>query len=206
MDVSHDCKLIASTNVREYFHGAVTSAMANQKVEAEQDTVGYVVDLLTQYTRSDRFFEQTADGPTLQPLAMVYAEAVSATSDQVRCQYLRRLGDVALFISGAFSESLNRKLVDVDYYVAMGGSAYDCLSQSRTRVKVLNQVFAELAAKFQDFVDVLGEITERTHLQSGTDVLRLYELWLRTGSRRAAEKLRGLGIHPAESMVSRASH
>jgi len=37
---------------------------------------------------------------------------------------MQRLGDTALFIAGVFADSLNRKLVDVDYYVAMGGTAY----------------------------------------------------------------------------------
>jgi len=202
-------RLIASTNVREYFRGAVTSAMDNQSIEAEECTVGYVVDLLVHFTRSESFFEQTASGPTLRPLAMVYAEAVEAPTADARYQALRRLGDVALFMSGVFSESLNRKQVDVDYYVAMGGNAYGHLSDSPRMplaVQALSEVFGELAAKFQSFVDILGEITEQSHLDSGKDVLRLYELWVRTGSQRAAKQLRELGIQPAEYAVSRRSH
>ena len=36
---------------------------------------------------------------------------------------LKQIGDVSLFISGFFSDSLRRKLVDVDYYVSIGGGA-----------------------------------------------------------------------------------
>jgi len=202
-------RLIASTNVREYFRGAVTSAMDNQSISAEEYTVGYVVDLLVQFTRSETFFEHTPEGPAIRPLAMVYADAVKASTSEARYQALRRLGDVALFISGVFSESLKHKTVDVDYYVAMGGNAYGHLSESprmSARVQAMRDVFGELAAKFQCFVDVLSEITEQSHLGSGKDVLRLYELWLRTGSERAARQLRELGIQPSECAVSRASH
>jgi hypothetical protein len=36
---------------------------------------------------------------------------------------LRRVGDASLFISGFFADSLNRSLVDVDYYIDLGERA-----------------------------------------------------------------------------------
>ena len=54
----------------------------------------------------------------------MYSDALEEESGEARNQILRRLGDVALFISGVFSRSLKRRVVDVDYYIAMGGGAY----------------------------------------------------------------------------------
>ena len=74
-----------------------------------------------------------------------------------------RIGDISLFVAGFFGESLARRQVDVDYYVRMGGFAYGSLSDAvrrSVRGRVYTAVFAELAAKFQDFVDVLTEIRE----------------------------------------------
>ena len=56
-------------------------------------------------------------------------------------------------------------------------------------------VFAELAEKFRDFVDVLAEIRD-SGKAAAIDVLRVYEVWLRTGSRRAARLLREHGLEP----------
>jgi len=53
------------------------------------------------------------------------------------------------------------------------------------------------------FVDILGEISERTALSSNGDVLRLYEKWLRTKSRRSGDLLAARGIVPNSSVVSR---
>jgi hypothetical protein len=58
-------------------------------------------------------------------------------------------------------------------------------------------VFAELAAKFQRFVDALNEVSEMSYRHSDRDVLRLYEIWLKTGSRRAYGLLRQLGVDAA---------
>jgi hypothetical protein len=91
-----------------------------------------------------------------------------------------------------------RKLVDVDYYIDMGGAAYGRLHDNvrGTREgRAFGSVFAELAAKFTDFVDVLAEIRD-SGKAAAIDVLRVYEVWLRTRSRRAARQLREHGLEP----------
>ncbi|MGX2039493.1 hypothetical protein ACWJKU_05075 [Methylocaldum sp. MU1018] len=201
-----DASLITDVNVKEYFRNSLETALSNQRVDAGEDTVYYIVNLLAYFTRADKLFACTDEGVTLQPLALIYAEAVESASAEERHQILRRLGDVALLISGLFSSSLNRKLVDIDYYIAMGGTAYGYLcdlNRGTLRGKAFCAIFGELSEKFQVFVDVLSEVGERTPMNSCTDIMRLYEIWLRTGSRRAADKLRKLGIEPAQGSISR---
>lgn len=201
--------VLTSRSVEDFFDGALRSALDNQRVEVTPDSVHYVVGLLTAFSRSDRFYEHTEDGYGLKPLAMLYGDAVFSKSIAERKHALRRLGDVALFISGLFSHSLNRKLVDVDYYIAMGGGAYAQLSSSLSGTgndAPLAQVFDELSAKFPEFVDALAEIGEDAHFNNDSDLLRSYELWLRTGSRRAEKQLRKKGIHPSGTNISRSQH
>lgn len=200
--VSSQQELVTSSDVQTYFQESVVSAMAARRIEAEVETISYVVGLLVGFTRAEELFEATGDGTQLRPLAMFYADAVRAKTHADRTRSLKRLGDVALFVAGIFSDSLNRKVVDLDYYIAMGGNAYSHLSEHVSgtfRGKVFSIVFAELAEKFHGFVDVLGELSDNTHLRSDIDVLRLYEVWVKTGSERAAERLRALGIEPIES-------
>ncbi len=202
-------RVLTSRSVEDFFHGALTSALDNQNVEAAPRTVHYVVNVLAAFSRSDRLYEHTEDGYGLRPLALLYADAVYSANAAERNQALRRLGDVALFIAGLFSHSLNRKLVDVDYYVGMGGAAYGQLSAtvgSAGRDAALSPVFDELSRKFADFVDALAEVGEDANFSNDSDLLRSYEVWLRTGSRRAAQRLRRAGIQPSDSNVSRSRH
>ncbi len=201
--------LITSTNIREYFQESVVSALDNQHIEAETGTICYIVNLLTEFSRTECFIDHAEGRIGLKPLAFLYGEAVEASGSEQRNRAYRRLGDIALFIAGVFADSLNRKLVDVDYYVAMGGNAYSHLSdglRGSMSARMHGAVYEELAVKFVDFVDVLGEVSEQTHLESDTDVLRLYEVWVRTGSTRAARKLSEIGIQPAENNVSHTQH
>ncbi len=65
----------------------------------------------------------------------------------------------------------------------------------------LARVFAELAEKFVGFVDVLTDLRAEG-CTDDEDLLRLYETWVRTGSRRAARLLRSNGIEPQQEARS----
>lgn len=198
------------TNVRAFFHERIHDAATNQHVDATDAALWYLVNLLTSYTQSRVFFDATSDGLTLKPLAGLYAEAVAADNADERNQRLKRLGDLALFVSGVFADSLNRKPVDVDYYIAMGGSAYSYLSDAGrdggAHWQACGDVFDELSGKFAAFVDLLDEASENAHFRNHGDILRLYEIWTRTGSARAAERLRRLGLEPASGSASLCQH
>ena len=86
----------------------------------------------------------------------------------------------------------------MDYHVAMGGRAYGTLAQAPCHgpQRALSSVFAELEDKFQPLVDALNEIGDGANADSPQDLLRLYELWQRTGSRRAHRLLMNLGVQP----------
>jgi hypothetical protein len=69
------------------------------------------------------------------------------------------------------------------------------------RRRALSQVFAELGSKFQPLVDALGEISDTARVWSQSDVLRLYEMWLKTGSARAKRLLGSLGVAPVPATL-----
>jgi hypothetical protein len=185
-------------SLKEFFKNSVSQAMRRQGLSANDHTEHYVVNLLTIFARSESLFDLTAEGTELTPVAKVLADAVGAERVEERNHALQRVGDVSLFIAGFFGDGLKTRLVDVDYYVFMGGTAYGTLSENvrgSRRGKVYSRVFAELAEKFQEFVDVLAAIREKES-PSQSDILRLYETWIRTGSERAAKMLRAHGIEP----------
>jgi hypothetical protein len=191
--------LVAVANLREFFHESMQSALRKQNVAVDDHTEHYVVNVLTMFARSEQLYDMTPEGVRLKPLAHMLAEASAAATPQQRDAALRRLGDVSLFIAGFFAQSFARKLIDVDYHIAMGGRAYGTLAESTRgtpRGQAFSAVFLELAQKFQRLVDVLNEVAETAYTHSDKDILRLYEIWLKTGSPRAYGILRKLGVAP----------
>jgi hypothetical protein len=191
--------LVAVTNLREFFHDSVQTALRKQRVDVDDHTEHYVVNVLTMFARSEELYESTPEGVRLKPLARMLADASEASSAQQRDDALRRLGDVSLFVAGFFAQSFARKLVDIDYHIAMGGRAYGTLADNlrgSIRGQAFAAVFLELAQKFQRLVDVLNEVAEMAHTHTDKDILRLYEIWMKTGSPRAFAILQRLGVAP----------
>jgi len=186
-------------SLQEFFKDSVANAMSKQRLAADDHTAYYVVNLLTLFARSEALFDKTHNGVELRPLALILAEAVDSSTPEERNHALQRVGDIALFTAGFLGEGMARKLVDIDYYVHMGGSAYSTLAETvrgSRRGQVYSAVFAELSVKFQDFVDVLADVCSDPNAHDDIDILRLYEIWQRTGSKRAAQLLRSRGIEP----------
>ncbi len=194
-------RVLPVANLREFFKDSLHGALQKQRLAVEDQTEHYVVNLLTLFARSEALYDSTPEGTRLKPLVVMLSEALEAPCAGDRNRGLQRLGDVSLFIAGFFSRGFARKLIDIDYYIAMGGRAYATLGEalSRGRGRVLGGVFAELSDKFQPLVDALNELSETSYAHSDKDILRLYEIWLKTGSRRSYEILKRLGVDPTTS-------
>ena len=115
---------------------------------------------------------------------------------------LKYLGDLSLFISGLYAYSLNRSLVDVDYYIAMGENAYYTLVDTgETDNSAFGLIYHELSTHFLDVVEVLNEVADQMQTHAGDDnILRAYEQWMKTGNQYCARKLRQSGIEPNASL------
>ncbi len=177
----------------EYFKELVDGAIEHQHLQATELASYYVVQMLAAFAERPGGDARADD----TPLAIRLAEALGSGGAQQRVG-LRHVGDLSLFVSGFFSDSLKRKLVDVDYYATIGGYAYQALS--RVESDTVAAMFGELGDKFVGFVDVLAEVSERTQCASNADLLRLYERWLKTGSPRSGQLLVERGVVPNHSI------
>jgi len=192
-----DHPLVHKQTPVEYFKELVESSLSRQRMRAGDRTEFYLVNLLCQYVRLDASPQQTDEG---EPLAFRLARALDSGGFEQRVR-LRSVGDFSLFMSGFFSDSFARRSVDVDYYRSLGECAYASLSRSED--DAFAEVFGELSQKFVGFMDVLADISDRTTLTSATEVMRIYEKWLRTGSERDGQRLIERGILPNHSIGRR---
>jgi hypothetical protein len=201
MQAMPDRTLVAVSSLREFFRDAFHEASEHQGLDIDEQAEQYVVNLLTMFSRADALYEKTPDGLRIKPLAHMLAEALDAPSAAVRHRALQRLGDVSLFIAGFFARSFARKLIDIDYHIAMGGNAYGSLADTMQRSlsgRSIAAIYAQLAQKFQRLVDALNEVSEMSYCHTDADILRLYEIWMKTGSRRAQGLLKRMGVQPVK--------
>ncbi len=183
--MSDRSELLPHSSVAEYFHDVVSEVLRNQEVEASAHAEFYLVNLLSEYSHVTSWESD-------KPLALMLAEA-SEAEPSVRLRKLRAIGDHSLYVSGFFGESLSRKLVDSDYYITIGGGAYRSLASACTHPP-WPETYLELSGNFPALVEVLQEVSSQTQLGDDSGLLKLYERYLRTGSKWVARRLRGLGM------------
>lgn len=177
-----------SESLEVFFQDQVDRALKDQGVKASGLTEHYLVQLLATYAR------QAIDDT---PLATKMLEALGATPRERR-ERLREVGDTSLFVSGFWSDSFARRLVDVDYYIGLGGSAYGELARTGPgwARDPWGGVYGTLADNFARFVDVLSLVSSRTMPSTPQDIVKLYDRWRKTHSAWAARRLAGLGVLP----------
>jgi hypothetical protein len=178
----------AHETLQSFFWEKLGVALREHRVETAAETEHYLVQLLA------AFATHPVDE---EPLALKLLAAKEAPPTERRRQ-LREIGDTSLFVSGFWADSFARRVVDVDYYIGVGGSAYGQLAAGdgwgRDKDK-LGKVFEELANKFGRFVSVLETLSHWVRpASSPQDIVKLYERYRMTGSSWAANKLAAMGV------------
>jgi hypothetical protein len=181
-------------SAKEYFQQSLQEALIERKVETYPLVQNYLVTMLEYYLLTDNLFnEENGSGKrTHETLAEMMLKA-SSSSPRVRYELLKKLGDTALYVSGFFGDSLQRKVVDVDYYIDMGSTAYISLSE-QVYEDTSSQLYREIARKFNEFVDVFTVMSRKSMHAEKDNILRLMEILGKTGSTLAQDQLIEKGI------------
>lgn len=202
--MSHKSTLNVIENTRSYFFASLQRALFARQIETLPTVEMYLVDILEKYMLTDNLFdESTSSGKkTRETLAEMMLRA-SAAGPRKRTELLRKLGDSALYISGFFGPSLQRKIVDIDYYINMGTTAYGVLAKE-IEEDTFSKAYNEIAYKFTDFVDVFTLMSQNHCKPNGAeDVFRQIEVFSKTGSNLILEQLSEKGIFPDASQIKK---
>jgi hypothetical protein len=186
-----------SGKVEDFFLENVEAACRNQKAEASSAAQSYLAGVLADFVRpeANASLHETLD----RPLTLVLDDALQ-TPPAERFERLKSLGDGTLYVSGFFGDHLEARGVDDGFVASIGGYAYRTAgAMLRGGQAAKLDVYAELAARFRMFAEVLAEVAESTSFSPRTsaNALRLYEKWRRTGSDRLARELAAQGLTPS---------
>lgn len=185
-------RLIRQASLSEFFKELLDEAVHARQLELRDTTNYYIVELLNRFGHIKHLSDDN------RSYAERFLETLQKLPRSQQIEQLRQIGDSTLYTSGFFSDSLGSKLCDLDYYMSIGGQAYSNLS-SLVDDTTTTEMYAELAEKFVELVDLLTEISERQTITRDQDLLRTYERWLQSGSDHLYRRLVEHGILPIEA-------
>lgn len=173
----------------DFFISLVDEAFSQRNIEPNPLAVNYLVNLLIHYMNTENLFDETSESgkKTRSTLAELYLKAMNS-EPSLQLDLIRKLGNTSLYVSGFFAESLNKKVVDIEYYVNMGETAFDFLSKNIAEDAYKN-LYKNFALQFVDYMDSLTYIAQKSSLHNNNDLLKLYDNYKKTGSDLAKETL-----------------
>ncbi len=187
-----------ASNLESFFQTLVDDAVKTCHFAATEAAEFYLAGLLADYAKPDRL-----DAATLErPLTLLLDEALHAAGRE-RFERLRSLGDGVLYTSGFFAEHLSTRGVELRYVRTLGARAYEgaaAMLRQGGDGSGAPDVFRELADNFMMFAEVVSSVADVLQANaahnSNSQVVRLYERWVRTGSAPLAVALAGKGLSP----------
>jgi hypothetical protein len=186
--------LVAS--MREYFRETLQRTLQKQGTSLTDTAQVYVVNLLTEFARSENAFAGTERGERFGFVELLQRAQESEPQEALRIY--KHMGDSSLYLTGFFTESVQSNGVPVDYYVSMGGSAYDAVARiMRPTAATSSALFAELSDRFEELVELLCAMSlhgDRARKLDDAQVLGLVDRYRRTGNREVLDALRAQGV------------
>lgn len=182
---------ITETSLSSYFSERLTRYARRFRPPPHEDTCWYLGSLLERFSRNEQLFSYQDGRMMLRPLALLYSDAIQANNSRERCLMMQQLGDMALFLGALFPGRLTRHGIQQDYFIGMGGGAYDYLADNASANR---HIFAELANTFTRMLEMVANACSRTQNLTTEEVLALYQRWLSTSDPVIENQLRALGI------------
>ncbi len=182
---------ITETSLSSYFSKRLSRYARRFRPPPHEDTCWYLGSLLERFGRNEQLFTYQDGQMTLRPLALLYSDAIQANNSRERCLMLQQLGDMALILGALFPGRLTRHGIQQDYFIGMGGSAYDYLADN---ARANRHIFAELANTFTRMLEMVANACSRNQHLTTEEVLALYQRWLSTSDPVIESQLRTLGI------------
>ena len=182
---------ITETSLSSYFSKRLNRYAERFRPPPHEDTCWYLGTVLERFGRSEELFAYQDGQMMLRPLALLYSDAIEADNTRERCLLLQQLGDMALFLGALFPDRFTRHGILQDYFVGMGGSAYDYLADN---ARSNRHIFAELANTFTRMLEMVANACSRKQSLTTEEVLLLYQRWLNTWDPLIEKQLQVLGI------------
>ncbi len=153
-------KIILSTNLKGFFYDGLSELNKKSLCPVPESIIFYSSDVLDKFALSEMYFE-TSEGKLREKiLGIKLLEATQQTRD-VQKRVYKEVGDMSLLICGFFSESVNKKIIDIQYYGQIGRMAYSHLNTVTPKFLDIPDFYGMVATSFGSLTTLLMLLASR---------------------------------------------
>ena len=185
-------KIILAANLKGYFFEGLSEINKKSLCPVPDSIIYYSSDVLDKFALSQTFFE-TSDGKVREKiLGMKLLEATQLNRDEQKKIY-KEVGDMSLLVCGYFSESVNKKIVDKDYYAQLGKMAYSHLNNVSPTFLDIPSFYGMVATCFESMTSLMSILASKSR---GEDTNLIFKKIMR-GEAVSEREMLASGVIPA---------
>jgi hypothetical protein len=163
-------KIILSTNLKGFFFEGLSELNKKSLCPVPDSIIYYSSDVLDKFALSEAFFE-TSDGKVREKiLGTKLLEASQYSRDEQKKVY-KEVGDMSLLVCGYFSESVNKKIVDTQYYAQLGKMAYSHLNNVSPTFFDIPSFYGMVATCFESLTTLMTIMATKDRREAGSNLI-----------------------------------
>ena len=168
--------LILESSLQTFFFDQLTEVNKKSAYPIPQEAIYYSSLVMDQFGESGNYFEVNEEGKTCEKTLGIKLLQSTHMSKQKKKRALKDVGDTALFLCGYFSDSLNKKIVDPEYYQNLGQIAYGRLNNIVPSAYDTPALFKTIAETFDRMASLMNIVSKnnRAKADNADDSYLLY--------------------------------
>ncbi|MGE3610779.1 MAG: hypothetical protein AB7I27_14400 [Bacteriovoracaceae bacterium] len=154
-------KIILTANLQGFFFEGLYELNKKSLCPVPESTLFYSSEVLDKFALSDHFFEINDGKVREKVLGVKLLEATQLTREEQKRVY-KEVGDMSLLVCGYFSESVNKKIVDLNYYAQLGKMAYSNLNHVMPNFMDIPSFYNVLATSFESITTLMTILANKS--------------------------------------------
>lgn len=160
MNEDNTKKIILTTNLQSFFFNDLSALNKKSLCPVPESIIFYSSEVLDKFALSEEFFEISEGKVREKILGMKLLEATQLPREEQRKVY-KEVADTSLMVCGYFAESVNKKLVDTQYYAQLGKMAYGHLNNCIPTFLDIPSFYAMIATCFENMTTLLALLASK---------------------------------------------
>lgn len=152
--------IILTANLKGFFFEGLSELNKKSICPVPESIIYYSSDVLDKFALSEDFFE-TADGKVREKILGMKLLEASLHNREDQKKIYKEVADMSLMVCGYFSESVNKKIVDTQYYAQLGKMAYSHLNTVTPRFLDIPHFYGMVATCFESLTTLMTMLASK---------------------------------------------
>jgi hypothetical protein len=152
--------LILESSLQVFFYDQLQEVNRKFLTPLPNETIYYSSLVMDNFGLSKKYFEIVEGKVREKTLGIKLLESTHMSKEKQK-RILKDVGDTALIVCGYFSDSLNKKIIDVGYYQQLGQTAYSRLNNMIPSAYQVPAFFDSMAGTFGSITMMMNLISKK---------------------------------------------